>query len=86
LQIWRTIVPRAALAFATGTSFLDHRQRSWFSYEGFTATLKKKKESCRGLGLVAGYDEPDNEPSVSRMPPELMSGRATTSLRVSGFS
>jgi len=45
LQIWRTIVPRAALAFATGTSFLDHRQRSWFSYEGFTATLKKKKKS-----------------------------------------
>ena len=46
----------------------------------------KKKESCRGLGLVASYDEPDNEPSVSRMAPELLSGRATISLRVSCVS
>jgi hypothetical protein len=35
---------------------------------------------------VAGYDEPDNEPSVSRMAPELLSGRATISWRVAGLS
>jgi hypothetical protein len=46
----------------------------------------KKKESCLSLGLVAGYDKPNNEPSVSRMAPELLSGRATISLRVSGLS
>jgi hypothetical protein len=56
-----------------------------FFEEGFTATLKRK-ESCRGLSLVAGYDEPDNEPSVSRMAPELLSGRATISLPLSGLS
>jgi hypothetical protein len=46
----------------------------------------KKEESCRGLGLMAGYDEHDNEPSVSKMAPELLSGRATISLRVSELS
>ena len=46
----------------------------------------KKEESCRGLGLMAGYDDRDNEPSVSRMAPELLSGRATISWRVSWLS
>jgi len=50
------------------------------------ALQQHKKESCWSLGLVAGYDEPNNEPSVSRIAPELLSGRATISLRVSGLS
>jgi hypothetical protein len=31
LQIRKTTVPRAPVARATGTGFLDHQLRSWFS-------------------------------------------------------